>query len=56
MIWDAKDPILPLRRYGWRAMVAAGVPSIHTLPAKHFLQEDHAPQLGELIGTFAARS
>jgi haloalkane dehalogenase len=56
VIWGAKDPILPLRRHGWRAMLAAGVPSIHTLPAKHFLQEDHAPELGELIGAFAARS
>jgi haloalkane dehalogenase len=32
VIWGAKDPILPLRRHGWKAMIAAGVPSIHTPP------------------------
>jgi pimeloyl-ACP methyl ester carboxylesterase len=38
VIWGAKDPILPLRRHGWKAMIAAGVPSIRpsrqALPAR----------------------
>lgn len=56
IIWGAKDRILPLRRHGWKALAASGLPAIHTLPGKHYLQEDHAPQLGELIATFAADS
>jgi haloalkane dehalogenase len=56
IIWGANDRILPLRRHGWKALNASGLPAIYTLPGKHFLQEDHAPQLGELIAAFAART
>lgn len=56
VIWGARDPVLPFRRYGWRARVATGVPSIHAVPGKHFLQEDHAPELAELIAAFAAEA
>jgi pimeloyl-ACP methyl ester carboxylesterase len=54
VIWGARDPVLPLRRFGWAAREATGVPSVHTVPGKHFLQEDHAPELAGLIATFAA--
>jgi haloalkane dehalogenase len=56
IIWGANDRILPLRRHGWRALSAAGLPAIHTVPGKHYLQEDHAPQLGHLIAAFIARA
>jgi hypothetical protein len=37
---------------GERARIAAGLDHIHRLPAKHFLQEDQAPALAELIARF----
>ncbi len=52
VIWGADDRILPLRRQGWRMMKAAKLPSIHTLPGKHFFQEDKAPEIAELIANF----
>jgi haloalkane dehalogenase len=56
IIWGANDRILPLRRHGWTALAAARVPAMLTVPGKHYLQEDHAPQLGELIARLAAGS
>jgi haloalkane dehalogenase len=56
VIWGARDPVLPLRRYGWAARRATGVPAIHSLPAKHFLQEDHAPELADVIAAFATEA
>lgn len=54
VIWGARDPVLPLRRHGRRARVATGVPHLYALPAKHFLQEDHAPEVAALVAAFAA--
>ncbi|MET0460509.1 MAG: alpha/beta hydrolase, partial [Ilumatobacteraceae bacterium] len=53
IVWGAHDRVLPLRRYGWAAMRAAGLTSIHTVPGRHFLQEDNAPAIAELVATFA---
>ena len=53
IIWGAHDPVLPLRKHGWRAMKAAGLESIHAVPARHFLQEDQAPQIADLVAAFA---
>jgi pimeloyl-ACP methyl ester carboxylesterase len=49
IVWGAKDPALKLAVHGEIARRAAGLEKIHTLPAKHFLQEDQAPALAELI-------
>lgn len=54
LVWGGNDRVFPLRRHGFRAMAAAGVPAIHVLPGRHYPQEDNAPALGELIATFAA--
>jgi pimeloyl-ACP methyl ester carboxylesterase len=54
VIWGANDPILSMRRYGWRAMRSAGLSSLAALPARHFLQEDQAPAVAELITRHAA--
>ena len=54
VIWGANDPALKLSRQGEQARVVAGVERLHTLPAKHFLQEDQAPALGELIAAQAS--
>jgi pimeloyl-ACP methyl ester carboxylesterase len=52
IIWGAHDPVLPLRKHGWRAMKAAGLTSVHAVPGRHFLQEDQAPQIAGLVASF----
>lgn len=39
-IWGAKDPALTVDTYGEEIRKAAGLKEIHTLPARHFLQEE----------------
>jgi pimeloyl-ACP methyl ester carboxylesterase len=53
VIWGAKDPALKLAVHGEIARRAAGLEEIHSLPAKHFLQEDQAPALAERIARLA---
>jgi pimeloyl-ACP methyl ester carboxylesterase len=53
IIWGADDRVLPLRTHGWRAREAAGLRTISTLPGKHFLQEDMAPELAWSIAALA---
>jgi pimeloyl-ACP methyl ester carboxylesterase len=50
VIWGAKDPALKLSRHGEQARRITGVAKLHLLPAKHFLQEDQAPAIAQLIG------
>lgn len=52
--WGERDPALKIDVHGEIARRAAGVDAIHRLPGKHFLQEDQAPALAELIARFAA--
>jgi haloalkane dehalogenase len=54
IVWGADDPILPLRKHGWAAREAAGVRTIATLPGKHYLQEDMAPEVAAAVAEFAA--
>jgi len=54
VVWGALDPVLPLRRYGIKALAATGLPYLRALPARHFLQEDQAPAVSELIEQLAA--
>ena len=56
VVWGVKDPVLPLRRHGWRARAAAHVPAICALPARHYLQEEQAPAISELVADLAARA
>ncbi|MGD9734065.1 MAG: alpha/beta fold hydrolase [Solirubrobacterales bacterium] len=49
IVWGERDPALKLAVHGERARRAAGLETIHRLPAKHFLQEDQAPALADLI-------
>ena len=56
VIWGQDDPALPLHTYGEQARAAAGLPSIHALPAKHFLQQDQAPAIAHLITQLARSS
>lgn len=49
IIWGAKDPALSLNRFGRQTQEITGVERFFALPAKHFLQEDQAPEIGHLI-------
>jgi pimeloyl-ACP methyl ester carboxylesterase len=53
IVWGANDPALKLAVHGEQARRAAGVDHIHTVPAKHFLQEDQAPAVAQRIAELA---
>jgi pimeloyl-ACP methyl ester carboxylesterase len=53
VVWGANDPALTLAHHGQIARRAAGLDHIHTVPAKHFLQEDQAPAVAGFIADFA---
>ena len=55
IVWGADDPALTLGRHGEEARRAAGLDEIHTVPAKHFLQEDQAPAIAERVAALARR-
>jgi pimeloyl-ACP methyl ester carboxylesterase len=55
IVWGAYDPALKLAVHGEQARRAAGLNEIHTVPAKHFLQEDQAPAVAERIASLATR-
>jgi pimeloyl-ACP methyl ester carboxylesterase len=54
IVWGAEDPTLKLSVHGEQAREAAGLDAIHTVPAKHFLQEDQAPAVAERVAELAA--
>jgi len=54
IVWGAHDPALPLSVHGEAVRRAAGVDQVHTVPAKHFLQEDQAPAVARHIAELAA--
>jgi pimeloyl-ACP methyl ester carboxylesterase len=56
VVWGAHDPALKLATHGEQARRIAEVEKVHALPAKHFLQEDQAPAVAELIAGQAATS
>lgn len=49
ILWGKLDPALSLSEYGEAAREAAGVDDVHTVPAKHFLQEDQAPAIADHV-------
>ena len=53
VVWGASDPTLKLAVEGEPARRAADAGTIHTVPAKHFLQEDQAPAVAEHIARLA---
>ena len=54
IVWGAGDPALELGVHGEAARRAAGVDEIHTVPAKHFLQEDQAPAVAQHVADLAS--
>jgi haloalkane dehalogenase len=53
VVWGADDPALKLSVYGEQARRATAVETVHTVPAKHFPQEDQAPAIAERIAALA---
>ncbi len=49
VVWGARDPALKVDLHGEPARRAAGVATIHRLAGKHFLQEDQAPAIADLV-------
>jgi len=56
VVWAKDDPGLKLSVYGERARAATGLQSIHTIPGKHFPQEDQAPAIADHIAAIAGRA
>ena len=53
VVWGAEDPFLRVGEHGEHAREAAGLPRIHAVPARHFLQEDQAPAVAAHIRDLA---
>ena len=53
VVWGAEDPFLRVGEHGEHARQAAGLPRIHTVPARHFLQEDQAPAVAAHVRDIA---
>lgn len=49
VVWGEFDPALTLAREGAVAKAFTKVDVVHTVPAKHFLQEDQAPAIAEHV-------
>jgi haloalkane dehalogenase len=49
VVWGTRDPALKVDIHGEAARRAAGVDTIHRVPGKHFLQEDQAPAIADLV-------
>ena len=48
-IWAAQDPAMTLAVYGEQARAAARLSRLHTVPGKHFPQEDQAPAIAAQV-------
>lgn len=54
VVWGERDSALKVDTFGEAARRAAGADTIHRLPAKHFLQEDQADAVADLIAAFVS--
>lgn len=55
-VWGAEDPALKLEEYGQEIKEVAGLAEIHTLPARHFLQEEQWEAIAERVADIARQS
>ncbi len=53
IVWGERDPALGLNRLR-ETQELFGLSDAIMLPAKHFLQEDHAPEIGQAVADLAA--
>lgn len=56
IVWGDRDPALKIDVHGEQARRAAGLETIHRVPAKHFLQEDQAPAIADHVARLASGS
>ena len=56
VMWGALDPILSLRHQGMALLRATGLASMSVVPGKHYLQEDNAAAVADLVAATAARA
>ena len=56
IVWGDRDPGLKFGLQGEQARRIAGLETVQRLPAKHFLQEDQAPAIAELVSRLAERA
>ncbi len=54
-IWAVGDPAMTLADYGQKARAAAGLAHLHTVPGKHFPQEDQAAAIASQIAQFVTQ-
>jgi hypothetical protein len=55
-MWGALDPILSLRRQGMSVLRKTGLASMTVVAGKHYLQEDNAHAVAELVAATASRA
>ena len=53
IVWGENDPALKLSVHAEQIRRAAGLERVHTVPAKHFLQEDQAPAVARHVADLA---
>jgi haloalkane dehalogenase len=56
VLWGALDPVLTLRRQGMSVLAATGLPSMTVVAGKHYLQEDHAHSVADVVESTARAS
>ena len=56
IVWGERDPALKIGVHGEQARRAAGLTTIHRVPAKHFLQEDQPAAVAGHVAALAATS
>lgn len=54
LVWGAYDRVFPLRTHGFHTLAASRLPTPAVLSARHYLQEDFAPELAELVARHAS--
>jgi pimeloyl-ACP methyl ester carboxylesterase len=55
-VWGAEDPALTMEEYGKEIQEAAGLEMIHTLPARHFLQEEQWEAIADRVAEIARQA
>ncbi|MBA2764475.1 MAG: alpha/beta fold hydrolase [Thermoleophilaceae bacterium] len=56
VLWGAQDPALKLETMGEAARRSAGVDRVHTVDAKHFLQEDQPEAVAQHVAELATEA
>lgn len=52
ILWSADDRVLPLKKHGFGALRASGLPALQAIPGKHYFQEDHPQEIAIVVDRF----